>query len=137
MNKKLSMMLVLGILIIIILAFQATSQYNDLVVVYQNAQKAAINGFNTMVLGYSKIQDYKEEYDKYLTADVKKAEVYHQSLSTLNDQLKNQEKQYIDENNVVLNPANLDLNELVKNRATPTDMFIVINNYRLDRKSVV
>lgn len=130
MKKRL---LGLILLLVIVLTFSGcgsvVSQYDRLISVYQQAQKAAAKSRTTIMLGFNKIQNYLDIYNKYLQADVEKTKVYRESLADFGVKLSNQNAQYTDEKGNILNPSKIDLSKLVESKATPADMAITVNNY--------
>jgi len=98
--------------------------YNELIVAYQQAQKAAANGSATIGLGFNAIQNYTVMYNSYLSADVAKTKVYREALADYGSKLENQQKEYSGKDS-----SQLDLSQLVKNNATPADMALNINAY--------
>lgn len=104
-------------------------KYDSLVAAYQSAQKAAANGRATLALKYNQVQNYMDMYNAYLAADVAKTEAYRKALANYGAKLAEQDKAYYDANGNPLTPSQIDLNQLVQNQATPTDMALNIYAY--------
>jgi hypothetical protein len=123
-----------ALFLVVCVIFLSTScgvvnKYNGLVEAYQNAQKAAANGRVSLALGYNKIQNYMDMYNKYLSTDVEKTKAYRDALNNYGTKLTNQNKEYLDQNGQPLDPSKIDLNQLVASKATPADMAINITSY--------
>ena len=106
-------------------------RYDNLVAAYQKAQSQAANGRTAMVLGFNKIQNYMDIYDSYLSADVQKTKEYRQTLEEFGNKFSGQNQEYLDAKGIPVDPSRLDLEQLVKEGATPADMAITLNSYAI------
>jgi len=130
MKKLLSLLLIMAL--IFCLAIQTSCSfpkkvinlYDELIVVYQQAQKAAANGSATIGLGFNAIQNYTVMYNNYLSADVAKTKAYREALSDYGSKIQEQQAQYANKDS-----SELDLSQLINNNATPADMALNINAY--------
>jgi len=132
MKKSISLFVVICLIVAVIFSSTSCSvvrKYDSLVTAYQNAQKAAATSRAALALGYNKIQNYMDMYNKYLDTDVAKTKAYRDALANFGTKLADVQKQYVDEDGQTLPSNKLDLNELVKNQATPADMAINITSY--------
>ena len=123
MKKILALLVTIVLVVLLISSCRVVNQYDNLIAAYQKAQRAAANGRFAVVMGFNKIQNYLDVYNKYLAADIEKTKAYREALNGFGVQLKDQLSQYPDD------PTKLDLSELVNAKATPADMAITVNNY--------
>ena len=124
-------LVVLLLSVVLLLNGCMVDRYDNLVAVYQKAQSQAANGRTAMVLGFNKIQNYMDMYDSYLTADVQKTKEYRQALEEFGNKFNGQNQEYLDTNGNPVNPSQIDLEQLVKDGATPADMAITLNSYAI------
>lgn len=129
MKKILALMLVLMTIMLLFSGCMVVNKYDQLITAYQNAQKAAANGYTALSLGYNKIQNYMDMYQAYLTADVAKTQAYRDALNNYGTKIAEQQQYYTNDDNQPIDPSKIDLNELVQNGATPTGLAINISSY--------
>lgn len=108
---------------------EGLDKYNGLIEAYQDARQAAANGSVTIAMGFNSIQNYMDMYNSYLSADVAKTKAYRDALTQYGTKFKEQMGQYVDSSGQPISPNKLDLNELVKNKATPADMALNVQVY--------
>lgn len=117
-------------------AEKGTNEYEGLVRAYLQAQEAAANGRNCLVLGYSDITTQMQLANNYMEAEVKRTEAYRNPLAEYGttiteaaETFEEQNAQYVDENGNPLSANSLDLDKLAESGALPSDMGFTLNVY--------
>jgi hypothetical protein len=104
-------------------------QYHGLITAYQKAQEAAANGTSCLVLAFSEMQNQTTLANNYLVADVEKTKAYRESLASYGKQISDKTGNYQGTNGQPLQPGQLDLGELLKAKALPSDLGLSIQAY--------